>query len=153
MNLLSAFPVPSLEIGGHVMTDLENLIVLCSSGNGASLGKSTPRKPDASSGYVVPASKAFRIRAIELHIATIAANSPIFFGYGDNDVGANSNTDATNLVLFGGTAQYTQFPVTVTGKFSFAPIKWSVPTGKYLFTSCATAATLGVLIYGYEVAV
>lgn len=131
----------------------------------ASAGKvySTPREVNATSGYVVPASKQFRVWAMVQLSPSGAADVYGGMGYADTDNGFDTNTGPTNAVWpFGAT---TPAGSTKTAKFFQGAfpngnlsagdpgaisgyIGFIVPTGKYLVLTHGTDCPIG--IFGYE---
>lgn len=143
--------IPSMVVGGRVITDLTNTKFLSGRVNGAGNGNSGCRIMGGSSGYQVPASKTFKVIAILAQ--GVYTSGSIMLGYADNDLGTASATAPTNPVyamstsasvaLFAGAA-------TVAG-YSQGIINFDIPTGKYPFLSNNADTTNGsIIILGYE---
>lgn len=84
--------IPSLNCGGRIFTDVQNLVQLGCYVNG-STSNCTLRAPGGSSGYQPPALKAFRPICISA-ISNSAAASSIVLTLSDNDIGHNSSGGA-----------------------------------------------------------
>lgn len=150
MNV-STLPVASLTVGGRVFTDLTNLIIIhC--GTAGSNTYSTGRRPNATSGYQVPASRTLRVAAMKIaYLSSTGSGTNIGLGYADNDAGLDVAVGSlTNPVHCAGS---TAVPVMGAGRETgyFAADKetaldFTVPTGKYVFSRGNTVA---MTLYGY----
>lgn len=143
--------IPSLQIGGRLITDLSNLIILYGSFSGAANGNTTLRKQDGSAGYAVTSGKTFVVVAVEIDLIVIAASTSCTFGYADNDVGVEVNTAFTNAVYTARSASMFRIPTVTLGSYQRVP-NLSVPAGKYLFVTNQAGACVGSMrVFGYEV--
>lgn len=144
---------PTIEVGGRIFTDLDNLVIL----HGYTAGnlRCTLRKPNASAGYQVPVSKKFVVKAMRVW-ANTTGNGYGTLGYSDNDVGQNSATALTNGVFLGGDAS---IDASGSGKAAQAAsgayvqrgeglTNFEVPAGKYI---SMTGSQTQYIIFGYEV--
>lgn len=139
--------VPTLTVGGYVFVDLTTLIHLVMGVGGNPY--STFRLQNGTAGYPVAALKTLKTKAIK-HVA-ISAATAIQIGYGDTDVGFNAGSAPTTPVYRGGAALST-IAVTYAASVGVdreAPLDFSVPAGKYLFSE--TIAGCIASVFGYEV--
>lgn len=146
--------MPTLTIGGKVLTDLRNVIRLNAFATGTSTVRSTARLDSASSGYQVPATKSLRIIAARFRNGggTIAQ---VAIGYSDNDVGITASTALTNGVFASGSATVaTTVPAVAAVAFAGlaeASLNFVVPTGKYVVMQKDTTSNVDMQceLYGY----
>ena len=147
--------IPSLNIGGVVMTDLSNLIVLGANLAAGPTHWTTFREPNGTAGYEVTASKTFDIWAISVERGAPTADRLHIF-YTDNDLGLNTTEAKTNeVVIFGDAAIGFMTPLRVNGDRAVWNLmgKYKIPAGKYVSCSQGVSAGTNVMIYGYENAV
>ena len=151
--------IPSLTIGGRVFTDLANLKILFARSAGTGALNSSFREAGGTAGYVVPASKSFRIDAISAKMTGTAAAGASMgqLLYSDNDAGTEGATAFTNAKYPGNSSSLSTFgtaaSVASPGLARYEePFNFLVPTGKYigLIGTSATVSTI-VQIYGYEI--
>ena len=155
----SANVLPSLSIGGRIITNTENLIaVTCTSvtaGQWWGVFK-------GSAIYQVPAGKQFRIVGIKAVESAGADRCKV--GYATNPVPVNTGTDPGTQHVFGqswaanpdlNNNQSGFFPTGVNGvEYYLGDNEWIVPVnspGWHMFCSCNEATqTSTVVIYGFE---
>jgi hypothetical protein len=109
----------------------------------------TFRQPNASAGYVVPASKTLYIMAFKAVNAVAVASEPCLL-YGDADTGYTNTTAFTNPVYNAGvtTGDAGLGTAVVGGILEFAP-HFSIPTGKYpSVQSQSTGQAFVIFAYG-----
>lgn len=138
--------IPNVNIGGRIITDLTNLIMLSGVCNGAGLGNSGLRVPFAAGARVVTSGKTFRVVAVSMSVQTAGGT---LLGYCDNDPGMGTNTALANAVYFAtsGLGALNSAVNTYTER----PIQYDVPAGKYLFCSNGAGALVAnICVYGYE---
>lgn len=145
--------IASFTKSGRVFSDLDNLICLVGS-MGQTTNWATLRKVNDTSGYEVPVGKSF-IAWAYIFIGNTNAG-PIYYAYGDNDVGFASASAPTTTVYPGGsvTAGIIGQTITATETIEGNLGIFSVPTGKYpAFSGNGGAGgTAGnIFIFGYEV--
>lgn len=145
--------VVSFTKSGRVFLDLDNLICLVGS-MGQTTNWATLRKVGDTSGYQVPTGKSFVAWSYVFICNTNAG--PIYYAYGDNDVGFASSSAPTsakypgNDVGTGVIGRTTTATETIDGNLGL----FSVPTGKYPAFSGSGGAggTSGnIFVFGYEV--
>ena len=149
-QLIANNSTPSVTIGGRNITDLANLILLVGGVSGANY--TSLRKPESSSGYQVPASKVFRILAMEVTVTTAVAGGAHIL-YADNDIGLSQAGPPTNPVYPGATTTSQNGIVASTataGKIEI-PLRWDIPTGKYILARSDGAAFTVNRVWGVEV--
>lgn len=144
--------IPTLTVGGQVFTDLSNLIVLNAVVSGVGAGNATFRKSNTSAGYQVPASKTFKVMAIEFDVL-VAASGGFTLLYADNDVTQEAATAFTNPIYPAGTPNtINRFGTNTASVRLDFPFKFDIPTGKYPgITNFNNALQAGIRLYGYEV--
>jgi len=150
----------TLKIGGRTLTNLTNLIQLKACVEATTTVRATFRKNNATSGYVVPASKQFRVvgyKAASQGAASTSQGSIFTLGYADNDVGFDASTAFTNPVYQStssinaraglGSVAFLGSP----GSSNYEGVcDFVIPTGKYPVMQGNCAAIVGVELYGYE---
>lgn len=154
--IINTAQVPSLTIGGRVLTDLANL--KCLVGYASNGKQCTFRSSDVvdTTAYQVPTGKTFKIVAMRVHcnLAAAVGSSMGAIFYCDNDLGQDSLTAATNVKYRGGASTLGQL---IHGFNSITNVlestfKYDVPADKYVsFVNVTAGATLFIEVYGYEV--
>lgn len=156
MNLIMPPGIPSLEIGGRVFTDLQNLIQLVASvGTTAANGNASARLANGVAGYQVPVGKILTLQAFRAagNITAGAAIGLFALGYSDNDAGQQSNNALTNAVYIAGTNTGPSIPpasaaAVVTSMECPLP-DFQVPAGKYISLVNQNNAYYNVYLFGY----
>lgn len=157
--------IPTLTLGQfdqRVITDLSTLFGLYGAVD-STTSNSTPRKPNDSSGYVVPGGKTFTIKGMSVQFSqAFGGDSSINVGYADNDVSILAAGTPTNRILLGrpdlaGGAALVNFGLvynscTVGEEKSVWVDNFVVPAGKYplIFMNSAGSPVVQVVLYGVE---
>lgn len=153
---------PLIKVGGLLLTDLPNLIILGFTLRSAAV-TSCPVKISqlAAGGYTPGTGKNFRIWAYRA-ITLVQGGKGITLGYQDTDTGITSNTSPTNGKRFAGLGQTDGPHGAVNGaaatvpteglvEEAFGPAGMVIPNGKYgLVESAVNTAVVNGLIFGYE---
>jgi len=139
--------IPSLTIGGRVITDLANLIVLYGYSNSSATSRCSLRKVNTSTGYTPSGTKVFQAVAVRIQ-TLIVATSGLALGYADTDIGLGVNTAHTS-------PQYLNVLPPLNGAvgidFQF-PCEIRVPNGKYFASDSQGSVWVGnIIVYGFEV--
>ena len=149
--------IPSMTIGGRVITDLANLITLYGFCNGAGSGKSGLFwiKGFATTGtyntiYTPSGVKAFRAVAIRMKVNTVAAGTSIVLASGDSTVAIASNTAITNPVYEGQLNNSGMYSTTLVGNFEDVSGFYIPNTKKAYADNAASAAAAWLYVFGYE---
>lgn len=142
---------PSLTVGGRVMTDMSNLIVLharFASGANRYFGAC---KSNGTAAYQVTAGKTLRIIAARVAVGTAASGGPIALGYSDAAITLAGTAGApTNPIYNGGSNGVYTATTGVLGVTEFA-LNFTIPATKYVHHDQGTATADGaVTYYGYE---
>ena len=146
--------IPTLTVGGRVLTDLANLIELHGYVDGATNTYGTPRKPGASAGYTPSGANKFRIVAMRVVAHTTTGN--LYLSYGDNDVGVTSASAATNTVYIGADANlgniFSAAGLTDDPKYAYEiSVDFLIPNTKYpQVGGNAGSGVFKIQLYGYE---
>jgi hypothetical protein len=146
---ISSGIAPTLTVGGRVMTDTANLIILCAEISG---NNSTFRKPNSSTGYSTPAGKTLNILA--MRISTTAAGAQgVNLCYGDTDLGWSVVANPVTPVYYGGAIapNYHFGGGSVSGPAMEHPVGFLVPTGKFPTAIGSGATGYMIFLFGYEV--
>lgn len=148
--------IPSITVGGLVLTDLTNLIVLA--GEVFTNSRTSFRLPTASSGYAVTTGKTLKVHAMRLNFQGTGGDA-IFLTYSDNDVGFSSATAFTNSVPYAGTTNR-PFPygsgsqgnaaANTNGSTEYSGIYFNVPATKYLGAQSTATNLSGIQAFCYE---
>lgn len=144
----------TITIGGRVINPNKAGFKILYTVFGQTTNESSAREPGAAVGYVVPATKTFKIVAAE--VLTMGVAGPVYLGYNDVDAGfASGGGTFVNFVGVGG-ATFTQLEMarsTTVGEKIDVSLDFVIPAGKYTAVlgpggAGGTAAT--VKLYGYE---
>jgi hypothetical protein len=148
--------IPTLTVGGRVLTDLTNLITLyapiTTSGH-----YTTARQAAASAGYTPSGSKAFKVAAM-VPVPNGGASSTNFgILYGNTDVGFDSASAPTSPIYPGGFSTAVQrwgqassaSSGSYVNNFVIPSVDFVVPNGKYLAV-VADNSSCNAMVYGYE---
>ncbi len=152
--------LPTLNIGGRIITDLQNLIILYGECDDSTNLYATLRKQDGVAGYTPAAQRKFVVIAYEAALGSVTAAAAHMFRlhYQDNDVGINATTVPTNPVYIAGSQKTTALGSIATlqepgaGRYAGA-CDFQLPAAKYLGIQNLNNFKLMVKIYGYDVAV
>lgn len=142
--------IPSLTVGGRVMTDLHRLIVLNGYSYNASANYVSLRLPNGTAGYAVTTGKTLRIVAASGH--SNAASTLGSVCYGDNDVGGSGTSAPTNVVYMSGSDLFGQIfnlPSTSDLDKSWS-LNFTVPATKIPCIKFPAGTGAYVSLYGYE---
>lgn len=155
-NIYYPLGLPSLNIGGRIFTDLDNLKIKGASAV-ASFQNSSMQSPEDGGNYQVPADKKFRILAVKFWLQEQTAQDAgiLRLLYSDNAVGMESATAFTNAVYWMNNSN-----ASIIGTLAGAPHKdsyecpvfFDVPATKYPSMNSVHASTARVVanFYGYE---
>lgn len=140
--------IPQLTIGGRVMTDVTNLIVLMAAcGGSAGTTTSGLRRSTDSSAYTPSGSKKFVAVAYSVDVLTAAGSLQL--GSADNPIGMETSTAPTNPVYETGTSVFQNINTNQTGHYEgYSGLQ--IPNGKYGFSIGNAAAAAVIRIFGYE---
>lgn len=145
-----------LTVGGYTFIDFSQgtsskFFSLHAKNVTASGGASTFRKPNATSGYSVPASKAFNLLAVKINVITAASGGTIQLAYADNDSGISGASGSISNPVYMMNSDTLDCTTAGLKEFSF-PYPFVVPTGKYITINSSTSGCVIQLeVYGYEV--
>lgn len=143
--------IPTLTVAGRVFVDLDTLIHLVAGAlTGGTANRFTFRKLNTTSGYQVPASTTFKVKATHSIVFVAAATNGAYMYYQDNDSGIASNTAPTTPVYMGGDSITAYFCGKGVGVHETPIVDFSVPTTQYLG---GTGDEIGAKFaaFGYEV--
>lgn len=146
MQVIYPSGIPSVDVGGRIITDTKNLVILRFK---ASSGKISSAGNDGGLlGYAVPTGKTLRIVGIEISAyLSISASNEIAVGYGDASVGIDSASLPANPVYLAGDPQCTPLILAQTFKLQY-PSNFPVPATKVPFIKNAGTGTVYVSMYG-----
>ena len=108
----------------------------------------TPRKLGDTSGYIVPVSTKFVVKAV--HISNAGSGVKVWgLGSAASDVGFDSSSAPTSPEQSGLFNGYKASPSQMEGN----DLTLSIPTGRYLYFTSNDGSNATIIIYGKEVAV
>lgn len=140
---------PSLTIGGRVFTDLDNLIILGSTGNNG--GEYGTFVKDSTGIFYSPSGVNFRILAIQMNIIA-ASNQNVLIFQSDNTVGFDTASPpaGTNVgYLSNGLGNY-NFHHDGAHPAAEYPVNFLINDGKFVTERHQNAIASHFLLFGYE---
>lgn len=147
--------IETVTVGGHVITDVTNLITAGGWINAGGNAYVTARKVNTTAGYQVTAGKTFHAYAVK--VLSNDTGTAVGFGlaYGDNDLGASATvTVPTNFVSeFGGASgsDLSGLYKTILGSQMEISSQFTIPATKYMQMVKIGGGQVGGVVFGYEV--